>query len=348
MFHGYRRMRVLLVAALVCVAVANASERVKGSFERYDWAAYKEKWNKSYLTKAEDDKRRMLYLDNLMMVNVHNREYDQGKHTYWMAVNPLADMTEDEIIAQKTGVKLPKNMGDSPVRVPSEKATPDAINWVEKGAVQHVKDQGQCGSCWAFGTCGAFEGQYFVKYGKLIDCAEQQLVSCSGPEYDTEGCNGGWMNGAMDYVRDNGENGIDTQASYPYTARDDTCDTAKTQDGQDVATTCPGGHILVETNEAAVMEAVGNLGPIVICIDCNSAWRAYSGGIFDDPSCRENGVLHAVTLCGYDNNQKYWLIKNSWNTWWGDQGYMKMVKDKSGYPYGMCGIAQYPMYPGLD
>merc|ERR1712168_1166031 len=149
------------------------------------------------------------------------------------------------------------------------------------------------------------------------------------------------MNGAMDYVRDNSENGVDTQNSYPYTARDDSCDTAKTQDGVNVATTCPGGHIFVEKTETAVMEAVANTGPITISIDCNTQWRAYSGGIFDDPGCREDSETgHAVTLCGYDNNSKYWLIKNSWDTWWGEQGYMRMAKDKAGYKYGMCGIAQ--------
>jgi len=178
--------------------------------------------------------------------------------------------------------------------------------------------------------------------------SEQQLVSCCGSQYDTDGCNGGWMNGAMDYVRDNGENGIDTQTSYPYTARDDACNTAKTQDGQDVATTSPKGHINVSQNEAAIMEAVGNGGPIVVTIDCNSAWRAYSGGIFDDPSCRENGVLHAVGVVGYDNAQKYWIIRNSWSTGWGESGYQRMAKDKgSDYPLGMCGIAQYPMYPDV-
>jgi len=155
------------------------------------------------------------------------------------------------------------------------------------------------------------------------------------------------MNGAMDYVRDNGENGIDTQTSYPYTARDDSCQTSKTQDGQNVACVSPQGHILVSKTEAAIMEAVGNGGPIVVTIDCNSAWRAYSGGIFDDSSCRESGVLHAVGVVGYDNAQKYWIIKNSWDKWWGENGYQRMAKDKSGFPLGMCGIAEYPMYPDV-
>jgi len=288
----------------------------------------------------------MIYLDTLMDVNQHNREYDEGKHSWFKEINQFADITEEELIAQYTGLRLPANIEEQRAAGPisyykGKPGVPDELDYRDQGAVNAVKNQGSCGSCWAFATTAALEGRAFLKSGSLPDCAEQQLVSCSGEEYDTYGCNGGWYDGAWKYIRDNKENGIDTQTSYPYTARDDACNTSKTQDGQDVASTCQGPGY-VDKNEAAIKEEVGTNGPLAIATSV-TGWGSYSGGVFDDPSCTA-ACMHAITIVGYSESQKYWIVRNSWGSSWGDHGYILLRKDAN-MQYGMCGLAQYAYYP---
>merc|ERR1712002_26618 len=194
-----RIMRVFIVLALVALASAG-KVRVKGTYEKSDFAAFKAKYNKSF-SSAEENMRHENYLKAIAEINAHNAEYDQGKHTWFMGENEHLDWTEGEL-NNRNGYKqgMVKTAG---MFVPTGSA-PDNVNWVEKGAVQHVKNQGSCGSCWAFGTVGALEGQGFLVNGQLPDCSEQQLVSC-----DTEqngGCQGGLPDNAYQYIINNGVN----------------------------------------------------------------------------------------------------------------------------------------------
>jgi len=337
-------MRLLILAVLVCVASAKWKVRTPGTFEKYDWNAYKAQYGKQYLTKASDDYRRFLYLDEVMAVNKFNAEYDQGMHTYWKGINQFSDMTQDEIVKAQ-GLILPadikERVANSPKKV-MQTTAPDAIDWREKGAVQHVKNQGQCGSCWAFATVAALEGRHQIKTGDLVDISEQQFVSCSPEKYVTMGCSGGWYDGAWKYAHDQGTNGIDTQTSYPYTATDTVpCDTQKTSDNKDVAAVC-GGPGYTDNTEAGVMESVGNDGPLAVAVNC--AWSNYNGGVFEDPNCGP-AAAHAVTVVGYDDNEKFWIVKNSWGESWGDKGYIRLRKDYTAIEFGMCGIAQYAYFP---
>jgi len=299
------------------------------------------------VTKSAEDLHKSLYLEEVELVNKHNEEYDQGKHTYWKGINQFSDMTEAEKKAS-FGLIIPDNVEELRAAAPKkviQTTAPSSIDWREKGAVQRVKDQHHpnwCGSCWAHAATAALEGRHFIKDGgALPDLGEQQLVSCAGSKYDCNGCNGGWYNGAWDYIHDQGSNGIDTFTSYPYTGLDSACDTQKTSDNKDVGSICSGPGYC-ETNEAAVMEAVGNDGPVAIAVNC-MPWINYSGGIFDDSSCNDSPT-HAVTIIGYNDEEKYWIIKNSWAESWGESGYIRMRKDSS-LPYGMCGLAHYAMYP---
>lgn len=335
-------MRFLVLAALVCAASA-WKVRTPGTSEAADWETYKAEHGKTYLTRSADHYRQSLYLAEVEAVNQWNQEYDQGMHSYFKGINQFSDLTRDEFVAQQK-LKVPADIEARRAaghhNVPQSTA-PAAIDWREEGAVQHVKNQGQCGSCWAFATVAALEGRTAIKSGTLPDISEQQFVSCSPEKYDTFGCNGGWYDGAWKYAHDQGTHGIDTQSSYPYTARDDACDTAKTSDDLDVAATCEGPGY-TEKTEASVMEEVGNNGPLAIAINC-APWGSYSGGVFDDPSCTA-GAMHAVTIVGYSDSEKYWIVKNSWGANWGDAGYILLRKDSS-IQYGMCGLAQYAYYP---
>merc|ERR1712168_537484 len=324
--HGI--MKVFILLAVLAFAYG---ERIKGSFEVPDYAAFKAKWNKSY-TAEQHDAHMAAYLKNVEFINNHNAEYDQGKHTYWCGINEWSDLTDAEYEA-RNGYRLPEEPITGPVRNGDPATAPDSVDWRQQGAVNGVKNQGQCGSCWAFSAVCALEGQAFLSTGSLPDCAEQQLVSC---DPSSHGCSGGWPSRVYDYIRGQGSNGIDTESSYPYTASDSSCDTHKTSDGQNVAATCTGGSH-VSASDSAHQSALSNVGPLSICVEVNSGFRNYRGGIFDDPTCGTS-LNHAVALVGYDS-QSYFL-RNSWGTSWGAAGMMNIIIGKN-----TCGMLNESCYP---
>jgi len=327
-------MRVVIILALVAAASA-WKVRVQGTYEHADFAAYKAKYNKSY-SKVEETMRHQNYLATVAKINNHNAEYDQGKHTWFMGENEFMDWTQEELDNRNgwTAGHFPKtNSVYTPVGV-----TADSVDWREQGAVNAVKDQGACGSCWAFSTVASLEGQEAIINGKLPDCSEQQLVDC---DPKSSGCNGGLMTSAFEYIQGQNSHGIDTQSSYPYTARDGTCDASKTGDDQDVCSVVKGYTELPQGDESALQDAVANIGPISIAANA-SPWSSYSGGIFDSSSCDPNGLNHGIAMVGFNTADKYWIIRNSWGGSWGESGYMRMVMGKN-----MCGISNMSCYPKL-
>jgi len=325
-------MRVLIVLALVAFTSA-WKQRESGTYERSDFAAYKAKYNKSF-SAEEELMRHENYLKAVALINKHNAEYDQGKHTWFMGENAFLDWTEEEFNV-RNGYRAGMIRTDGEFFVPSGEAAPDKKDWRDEGAVQRVKDQGQCGSCWAFGTVGALEGQQFLTHGNLPDCSEQQLVDC---DTQSSGCGGGLESWAYDYIIRQGSHGLDTQDSYPYTARDGSCDTSVTNDDKDVCVTVKK-HKAISRNEDALKDAIAEIGPVNVGVYA-STWSHYSGGIFDE-SCH-GSINHAVLGVGYDVSQGYWIIKNSWGTSWGEDGYIRLVMGKN-----ICSMADDCLYPIL-
>jgi len=270
---------------------------------------------------------------NLDWINASN---NQNK-SYTVTVNKFADLSTEEFGKSFCGYKPTLRTGASAAS--TEETVEDSfvgasINWVTKGAVTPVKDQGQCGSCWAFSATGAIEGAVFVAGSGLTSVAEQQLVDCAGAQ-GNQGCNGGLMDYAFDYVIKN--KGIGSEASYKYTARDGTCkkvpSVSTIQSYKDVAS----------GDEAALLVAV-NQQPIAIAIEADqSCFQFYHSGVLDDASCGTN-LDHGVLLAGYDTDasskKDYWLVKNSWGLSWGDKGYIKFVRGKN-----QCGLTLAASYP---
>jgi len=268
-----------------------------------------------------------IYKTNLDLITAHNN----GSTGWKMGINQFADLTPAEFKAY-LGLKPRDNSYIRSVNVEVLADSPvNDIDWVSKGAVTPVKDQAQCGSCWAFSTTGSVEGAVQVKTGRLTSVSEQQLVDCAGSS-GNQGCNGGLMDDAFNWIVSH--RGIGSEASYPYTARDGTC-----KDVPSVST-ISGYKDVQQGSEDALMNALGQQ-PISIAIEADqSSFQFYKSGVFTGPCGQQ--LDHGVLLVGSgsDGGQDYWRVKNSWGASWGDNGFIRMIRGKN-----MCGLSNMASYP---
>ncbi|XP_061093305.1 cathepsin S-like [Conger conger] len=302
------------------------------------WEMWKEGHNKIYLFKAEEQARRQIWEKNLELITLHNLEASMGMHTYDLGMNHLGDLTSEEILGSLalTRVPLDFNRGPSPFVGASRAPLPHTVDWRRKGLVTEVKNQGHCGSCWAFSAAGALEGQLMKTWGKLVSLSPQNLVDCSY-HYGNNGCHGGFMTQAFQYVIEN--KGIDSDLSYPYTGMEGLC----RYDSQHRAANCSNYRFLPQGDEVALKRALAVVGPVSVAIDAGQPnFHFYKSGVYRDLACTQR-VNHGVLAVGYGtlDGEDYWLVKNSWGKHFGDQGYIRMARNKS----NQCGIALYACYP---
>ncbi|XP_062177674.1 cysteine proteinase mucunain-like [Alnus glutinosa] len=296
---------------------------------------------KAYNALGEKERRFEIFKDNLRFIDEHNKVENR---TYRLGLNRFADLTNDEYRSVFLGGRMDRKgrlsgtkSGRYAYRAGED--LPESVDWREKGAVVEVKDQGQCGSCWAFSTIGAIEGINQIVTGDLFSLSEQELVDCDN-SYN-QGCNGGLMDYAFQFIINNG--GIDTEEDYPYRARDGACDTNRKNAR---VVTIDGYEDVPENDENSLKKAVANQ-PVSVAIEAGGrAFQLYDSGIFTGLCGTQ--LDHGVVAVGYgtENGVDYWLVRNSWGSSWGENGYIKLERNvASTTTTGKCGIAIEPSYP---
>jgi C1A family cysteine protease len=259
-----------------------------------------------------------------------------------MGINQFTDLTPEEFRSMYISGLNSNFVGSYGCKTFKSNGSllPSSVDWRNKGAVTSVKDQGQCGSCWTFSATGAIEGAWAVSKGQLVDLAEQQVVDCAtGISYGSHGCSGGMMEGAFKYVIEHGQCSL---ASYPYTAKDGTC---KTCSAVAHVSSCSD----VKPNDQISLKGAVAQQPVSIAIEADTRYfQSYSGGVLTSSSCGTS-LDHGVLIVGYgsENGIDYWLVKNSWGTSWGIDGYVKIARSDSTNDPGICGIAMSASFPSV-
>lgn len=325
----------LLLLATTFFAVCNAQTLLNENEIWSHFTNFQEKFAKKYENVQELESRFTIFRENLHDIVTHNADRSQN---FTMGVNQFTDLTPEEFKAQMIrGLKAPVGSFGCGAFSNSASGAPASIDWRTKGAVTTVKDQGQCGSCWTFSSTGAMEGAWAISKGQLVDLSEQELVDCAGLKYGSMGCSGGQMEGAFKFIIENGQC---TASSYPYTAKDGSCHSC-------TAVAHASSCYDVKPNDQLSLKAAVAKQPIAVAIEADTKYfQSYSGGILTSSSCGTS-LDHGVLTVGYgeENGQKYWLVKNSWGTSWGDQGYVKIGRSESTNDAGICGIAMDPSFP---
>ncbi|KAL3076197.1 hypothetical protein niasHT_038334 [Heterodera trifolii] len=333
----------LAVLAFVALASANpptARETAPNAQQNNANARTEGEIEKNVAEKMERMNAFINYFRAKKFIDAHNLAFEKGEVPFKVAPNHLMHFTPAQY-KRIRGLQMRSNRQrhNMAIQAGNSSTLPEKLDWREKGAVTEVKDQGDCGSCWAFSATGAIEGALAQKKSsKIISLSEQNLVDCSS-KYGNEGCDGGLMDNAFEYVRDN--NGLDTEESYPYEAVTGKCQFKN----ETVGGTVVSFKDLKEGDEEQLKIAVATIGPISVALDAsNLSFQFYKTGVYYERWCSNRYLDHGVLLVGYGTDEThgdYWLVKNSWGPHWGENGYIRIARNKQNH----CGIATMASYP---
>ncbi|CAI8034430.1 Counting factor associated protein D [Geodia barretti] len=302
--------------------------RVAAEFE-----LFAKKHGKQYTHQKEFSQKHASFAKNFRYINAMNRQ----NLTYKLAVNHMADYSEVDFRTLRGVIKTSDSLRQDVVQK-SKKSLPLQWDWRLQGAVTPVKDQGICGSCWSFGTTGTLEGSLFIKHNKLISLSEQCLVDCSWG-FGNNGCDGGESERAYEWIMKS--ECLPTESSYgQYLMQDGFCRVNESECGVQIT----NWHNTPQGNVQALVEAIYNNGPISVAIDASHlSFAFYSHGVYFEPKCGStpDDLDHQVLAVGYGDLEEipYILVKNSWSTHWGNDGYILMSQKDNN-----CGIATDASY----
>ncbi|CAB80354.1 cysteine proteinase [Arabidopsis thaliana] len=292
----------------------------------------------------DQDKRFNIFKDNLRFIDLHNE--DNKNATYKLGLTKFTDLTNDEYRKLYLGARTEparriakaKNVNQKYSAAVNGKEVPETVDWRQKGAVNPIKDQGTCGSCWAFSTTAAVEGINKIVTGELISLSEQELVDCD-KSYN-QGCNGGLMDYAFQFIMKNG--GLNTEKDYPYRGFGGKCNSFL----KNSRVVSIDGYEDVPTKDETALKKAISYQPVSVAIEAGGRiFQHYQSGIFTG-SCGTN-LDHAVVAVGYgsENGVDYWIVRNSWGPRWGEEGYIRMERNLAASKSGKCGIAVEASYP---
>jgi C1A family cysteine protease len=334
----------LLITTTPTVLSSPLDENIENIDFWKSFVSFQSRFKKIYPSETELQQRFQIFKENVITIFQHNLE---KKENYTMGINQYTDLTSTEFEKDVIRGGFIGTTESSSLRGKSKCSqysyqqikVPSSIDWRELGAVTPVKDQGQCGSCWSFSATGAMEGAWSIHTGNLVSLSEEQLVDCS-KRYGNLGCNGGLMDNAFQYAIDTG---MCVESDYPYTASAGSCQS--TCEPEVTITDCAD---VPANNQLALKEAV-SFGPVSIAIEADTRiFQSYSSGVITSSSCGTE-LDHGVLIVGYGTEPEtqidYWLVKNSWSSSWGDEGYVKIERSDSTNDIGICGIAAQPSFP---
>lgn len=279
-------------------------------------------FNKKYETEEEAAYREAVFNDNWIAIQEHNKLFDSGLQSFKMGVNINSDFAFNEIIENRSDSKIQDRCKHTNyTKYVSTATQPDSMNYVDQGAVNPIREQGLCNSCWAFSTVATIESHIKLKYEKLVQLSPQYLIDCDSSG-ENKGCSIGFADLAIEYIQ---YNGIANKITYPYAAGEGKCNIVAPKSPYNVM----GIEQVPFGSDSDLLNALGNAGPITAKIYASPNFTKYKSGVFNDPLCTDDvSVNHAVTIVGYgfdtETKKDFWLLRNSYGTSWGEQGYMKL------------------------
>eukprot|EP00590_Aulacoseira_subarctica_P011884 CAMPEP_0172430092 /NCGR_PEP_ID=MMETSP1064-20121228/53065_1 /TAXON_ID=202472 /ORGANISM="Aulacoseira subarctica , Strain CCAP 1002/5" /LENGTH=365 /DNA_ID=CAMNT_0013175919 /DNA_START=318 /DNA_END=1415 /DNA_ORIENTATION=- len=352
-----------IIAVGSVMASYNDGSSADKAFFQVKFLSWSKKFNKSYGTSEERNHRMQIWLDNHAFIEKHNRQTPQP--SYFLGHNQFSDLSHDEYLEFNKLKQYSSSFSDSIFVSDVQLLEPQVVrgkmirgsamlsdiplskNWVIDGAVTSVKNQKSCGSCWAFSAVGAIEGLAYLRSNKLVDLSVQEFVDCDRTD---RGCFGGLMNNA--FVYEEGIGGVCSWTDYPYFGRKHWLKGCEKHECDVVPSSDISGFVNVTQSDEGLMEAL-SIQPVSVAVDAAAPdFRFYSSGVMDKEDCYEK-LDHGVLAVGYgtQGGKDYFLIKNSWGTTWGQDGYIMLARGEAFEPTGQCGLhlmSSRPVYNQTD